>query len=419
LLVSPVASGIPHPPSHCYVSDLHSRIGTERQLQVTASGESGLKYRLLKRPEAENNRRRLVELIENLARVFEGSLFGCSTKELRETLEGELEGRPSCDGIVWMHFGAERGLNAAEGCRAGVVVGREQPSARAVEEVARAFAAASPEPFASLVDEVDGQPVEKPLPRAVRPRLTRDAGSTVAAELTTHPDPWGRAVLEQVREAGVVQAAGRMRMVRREGKFLVLATSLPAAVEVGRLVTQHELEQAAKLAAEAVDGLARHGAHVVAASREEGRRAERLGPLVGLAAELLGAGGGFAHDRIRVLLRSRAKPSAHEARLPAGPKGGRPGTAWVLSALPPAAAFAAARAAGWSVVPATPLPHEPAPPPPAPEVYVVFRADGTTAPLRPVPVPNPRDERDWLAGTPIAEIDRRHRAALLAQGFSG
>jgi hypothetical protein len=73
-----------------------------------------------------------------------------------------------------MHFGAERGLNAAERCRAGIVVGREQPSARAVEEIARAFAAAAPEPFASLVEEVDGKPVEKPLSRAVRRRPTRD-----------------------------------------------------------------------------------------------------------------------------------------------------------------------------------------------------------------------------------------------------
>jgi hypothetical protein len=299
-------------------------------------------------------------MIANTARVFGGSLFVCCTKELRETLEGELKGRPSCDGIVWMHFGAERGLNAAERCRAGIVVGREQPSARAVEEIARAFAAGRAR--AVRVPGRGGRraAVEKPLAKAVRPRLTRD-GSTVAAELTTHPDPWGRAVLEQVREAGVVQAAGRMRMVRREGKFLVLATSLPAAVEVDRLVTQHELEQAAKLAAEAVDGLARHGVHVLDWKSAGFPKVERARPYLATVLELLGAAAKLAHERNRVLLRSWASFAAHDAKLRGAGRGPRR-DAWVLSALPPAEAFAAARAAGWDVVPAAPLPDPPSPP---------------------------------------------------------
>src|SRR4051812_24529878 len=40
--VSPVASAIPHPSGRCYVSDFHTRISAERQLQVTASGKYGL-----------------------------------------------------------------------------------------------------------------------------------------------------------------------------------------------------------------------------------------------------------------------------------------------------------------------------------------------------------------------------------------
>jgi hypothetical protein len=205
-------------------------------------------------------------------------------------------------------------------------------------------------------------------------------------------------------------------MARREGKLLILATSLPAAVEVDRLVKQHELEQAAALSAEAVDGLDRHGASVVD-PKAGGMQPVRLAPFVGLAAGLLGPARKPCHDRNKTLIRSCTKPSAHEARLPAGPKGGRPGTAWVLSALPPAEAFAAARAAGWDVVPAAPPPAAPPPAEPVPKVYVVFRADGTIAPPWPAPAPCPRDDLAWLPGMPIAEIDRR-RAALLAQGLS-
>src|SRR4051812_27278688 len=40
--VSPVASAIPHPSGRCYVSDFHTRISAERQLQVTASGKYGI-----------------------------------------------------------------------------------------------------------------------------------------------------------------------------------------------------------------------------------------------------------------------------------------------------------------------------------------------------------------------------------------
>src|SRR5690349_10253168 len=43
LFASPVASAIPHPSGHLYVSDPYSRITSDRQLQVTASGKCGLR----------------------------------------------------------------------------------------------------------------------------------------------------------------------------------------------------------------------------------------------------------------------------------------------------------------------------------------------------------------------------------------
>jgi len=73
--------------------DLEVTITTVPSLGTTwqVSDATNSKYRLLRRPEAENNRGRMVELIANMARVFDGSLFGCCTKELRVALKRELE----------------------------------------------------------------------------------------------------------------------------------------------------------------------------------------------------------------------------------------------------------------------------------------------------------------------------------------
>jgi hypothetical protein len=370
------------------------------------------KYGLLHRAEAANNRARLAAMIRDAYRLSGGSLFVCATAEVEHALRTELA---DLAGVVWMHYGAERGSDAAKGCRVGVVVGREQPDVRAIEDMARGFAVERAEPF---VPAGIGRGGRRDLAPAVRGRLVRNA-STVMAETTTHPDLLGRAVLEQVREASVVQAAGRLRMAREPGKLLILATSLPVGVEVDRLVDRHELESAVWAAAGMAGELAEHGAAVATASREAGRRAERFGAVAADAASLLSAAGPFAHERYKTLYQPWAKVRALPAKVPTK---GRPGKAWVLSALPPAEAFAAARVAGHDVEPAVPLPA-PAKERPemAPEMVRRSGAGGTIrlepvmrgegGPLRPAreePTMPEYDEdvhADWFEQQPPDDLD--------------
>src|SRR3954464_10805319 len=74
--------------------------------------------------------------------------------------------------------------------------------------------------------------------------------------MLTHPDPLGRAVLEQVREAGGVQMHDRVRAVRGP-RIIFLATSVPVDVEVDRHIRQRTLEKEVAEAARVREDVAR------------------------------------------------------------------------------------------------------------------------------------------------------------------
>ena len=221
-----------------------------RGVCIQITNVSNSKRRLLRdAPEARTARAGVGRLIAHLAAVLDGSLLVGCTKQLRETLteEGALEM------VEAMHFGAERGMNSAEGCKGMLVVGREQPALPLLEDHARGFTIAAEEPFVSVLDGKE----EGELPRYRRRRRMRD-GAEVWAEVRSHPDPFARALLEQVREAGVVQMADRVRAVWHQ-RLIVLATNLAVDIDVDLLVTQGELMRAAAQAAEARRALADRG----------------------------------------------------------------------------------------------------------------------------------------------------------------
>lgn len=323
------------------------------------------KYRLLHRPEAANNRARMAKLVRDLDTLSGGSLFAGATKDLAKALQPETA---DAAGVTWMWFNADRGSDAAKGCRIGLPIGREQPKVQAVEDIARCFAVEREEPFVSAPSGA--------LVPATRELRMRD-GSSRTVELSTHPDPLGRAVLEQIREASVVQSAGRLRMAREPGKLLILATNLPTPIEPDLIVSQHELERAASIAAEACEGLRAGGFHLLD-PKALARDAYRVESLVELVGWLL-ARAGNPHTSVIGSYYGSVGVSALPALYRGGARGPRR-KAWLLSALPPAEAFAAACTAGHDV-----LPVEPAPAPaPAPEKESVpMPADA------PAPVPAP------------------------------
>ena len=144
--------------------------------------------------------------------------------------------------VVSAHFGALRGLNTFEHCQTAVVMGREQPSAQAIEALTRPFTAADAEPFLPAGEYV----------LQARGRRMRDGGPNVV-EVQVHPDPRCQAMLEQVREAEIVQAIDRVRPVFNRRKLLVL-NNLPLDLTVDHAMPWPELRPG-----KFVHAFARHG----------------------------------------------------------------------------------------------------------------------------------------------------------------
>jgi hypothetical protein len=109
-------------------------------------------------------------------------------------------------------------------------MGREQPSAQAIEALTRPFAATDPEPFLPVGEYV----------MQTRGRRMRDPDAPNVAEAQVHFDPRCQAVLEQIREAEMVQAIDRVRPIFNHRKVFVL-NNLPLDLTVDHAVTWSEL----------------------------------------------------------------------------------------------------------------------------------------------------------------------------------
>ena len=113
-----------------------------------------------------------------------------------------------------MSYGALRGKNDAEHRPTVIAVGQESVSIDTAEMIARAFMATDPTPFVSMArpDLPADWPYKQWPYRASRMRRMRD-GTLQAVEVDVHPDPRVQRILEQVREAEVIQGIDRVRPV--------------------------------------------------------------------------------------------------------------------------------------------------------------------------------------------------------------
>ena len=172
-----------------------------------------------------------------LLRLLPGEVLLVTYKAAEEVLLDDLP-----EHVVSAHFGALRGLNTFEHCETAVVMGREQPSAQAIETLTRPFTATDPEPFIPMGEYV----------LQSRGRRMRDGGPNVV-EVQVHPDPRCQAMLEQVREAEIVQAVDRVRPVFNRRKIFVL-TNLALDLTVDQAMPWPELRPG-----KFVHAFARHG----------------------------------------------------------------------------------------------------------------------------------------------------------------
>ena len=119
-----------------------------------------------------------------------------------------------------------------------IVLGREQPSARNAEGVAKAIWYDTKEPIHCIAP---GSKREVQYPYRERHYTLRD-GSRPQVRVRVHPDRRVQAVVEQVREAEMVQAIDRLRLIHNEKrKTVYILCSIPLDLPVDELVSWKQL----------------------------------------------------------------------------------------------------------------------------------------------------------------------------------
>jgi hypothetical protein len=154
---------------------------------------------------------RLLEVGEFIARTAAGGrTLVVTNKPVRCALTGEDE-RAALPisaryrGADIAHFGNIRGSNDFKEHEIAIILGRDEPTVAAAEQRAMAIWYDTKEPIRRLSPDFRGRLNYRP---RTRHYLMRH-GSTKRANVAVHPDPRVQAVVDQSREAEMVQAIDR------------------------------------------------------------------------------------------------------------------------------------------------------------------------------------------------------------------
>lgn len=136
------------------------------------------------------------------------------------------------------HFGNLRGSNEFEDHDAVIILGRDEPSVRAAEERAMAIWYDTREPIGRISPDDNGH---INYPKKLRPYTTRD-NNKIVKQVSVHRDPRVQAVVEQAREAEMLQAIDRLRLIHAERrKTVYILCNIPLDVPVDELLTWKQL----------------------------------------------------------------------------------------------------------------------------------------------------------------------------------
>ena len=162
-----------------------------------------------------------------------------------ESANGKLAASARYAGADIAHFGSIRGTNEFEDHDVVIILGREQPSVGDAERRAMAIWYDTKEPIRCINPGAKG---EVQYPYRVRHRTLPD-GSRRPVKVRVHPDRRVQAVIEQVREAEMVQAIDRLRLIHSpRRKTVYVLCNIPLDIPVDALVTWRELVGDGRLA---------------------------------------------------------------------------------------------------------------------------------------------------------------------------
>lgn len=134
------------------------------------------------------------------------------------------------------HFNALRGVDHWKLMDAIILIGRNQPSATAVQNIARALFWGSPSALA-----LSGQ-------WTTVVKGYRTSGDPCGVDVEIHADPRVQAVLEQVREEESLQAIDRLRLIYApRDKQVFILSNLVLDLDVHNLLDWHDITQGTRL----------------------------------------------------------------------------------------------------------------------------------------------------------------------------
>jgi hypothetical protein len=162
-----------------------------------------------------------------------------------ESANGKLPVSTQYAGADIAHFGNIRGTNEFQDHETVIILGREQPSVKAAERLAKAIWYDAKQPIRCIAPEQNGQ---MQYPYCERHYTMRD-GSKRQARVRVHPDRRVQAAVEQIREAEMVQGIDRLRLIHsaREKTVFILC-NIPLNIPLDKLVTWRELYGDSRLA---------------------------------------------------------------------------------------------------------------------------------------------------------------------------
>jgi hypothetical protein len=158
---------------------------------------------------------RLLEVGEFIARTaLVGRTLVVTNKPVRCALTGEdehgsLPTSAKYRGADVAHFGNLRGSNEFEEHEIAIILGRDEPSVEDAEQRAMAIWYDTKEPIRRIKPDFRGRINYRPRSR----RYQMSDGTTKPAKVSIHPDPRVQAVVEQSREAEMIQAIDRLRLM--------------------------------------------------------------------------------------------------------------------------------------------------------------------------------------------------------------
>jgi hypothetical protein len=217
---------------------------------IQVSNSTFYKGKLISRTRDANGKRRLEptarlrevgEFIEKTVR--KGKTLVVTNKPVRCALTGEdehaaLPVSARYRGADIAHFGNIRGSNDFKDHEIAIILGRDEPTIPAAEQRAMAVWYDTAEPIRCVSPNYQGR---FNYPTQTRRYLFRD-WTTRRANVSVHPDPRVQAVVEQAREAEMIQAIDRLRLIHNEKrKTVYILCSIPLDLPIDELVTWNQL----------------------------------------------------------------------------------------------------------------------------------------------------------------------------------